>query len=684
MTSFLDSALELAARGFPVFPLQPRSKEPYPGSRGLGDATLDAAQIRDWWTRAPESNVGLRPPPGVLVVDPDPRNGGLASLAKLEAEGRSLPETLTARTGRGDGGIHAYYRVPLELTSWPKECAPGVDLKGPGGYLVAPPSVHPDTGRPYVWHDVRPMADAPEWLVALGRERQASAEVIDEDEGAAQTEDVIERVAAHLEPHYTSGRKHAIAYAFGGWARQRGWNSADAARVVERLPSDKPRARAKDARDGYKANQGWHALREALGESAAVALDAITPNPRREREVGELDALRAMMPVQAPAVAVAPANTSGIVDRLRRVAYAAPPVPSGLGPIDKALRGGLRDEKILVVGGAPGAGKTSLVRQLADSVARVGAAVGWLAADEEPAGIDARRLQALGVPRHLAEKPDGATIALAERELAALPFEVYDSADGWTVDHVFAEMGRRYPDRPRVIVLDSLQTVTTPRSAKLETRARIDDVISTIKMLSRADATRASVIVVSELARGAYRSTTSAESTEDIAAFKESGGIEYGGHTLLVLRAVKDSPDFVEAAMPKNRVGPKVPFTLKMDPETTAFAETFENPREDREKLAVELAIPDVRKALEGHGWPGLSQTAIEKMVPRDNKVTRKALQLMKERGLVVVNHGRGTTVLWALGTLPQPSSGGPMPPPVEPSLAASQEQFAKAIGGET
>ena len=115
MTSFLDSALELAARGFPVFPLQPRSKEPYPGSRGLGDATLDAAQIRDWWTRAPESNVGLRPPPGVLVVDPDPRNGGLASLAKLEAEGRSLPETLTARTGRGDGGIHAYYRVPLEV-----------------------------------------------------------------------------------------------------------------------------------------------------------------------------------------------------------------------------------------------------------------------------------------------------------------------------------------------------------------------------------------------------------------------------------------------------------------------------------------------------------------------------------------------------------------------------------------
>jgi RecA/RadA recombinase len=507
--------------------------------------------------------------------------------------------------------------------------------------------------------------------------------VVDEDEGEQQPDEVIDRVVARLEPHFVRPHKHAIAYAFGGWARQRGWNSADAARVVERLPSDNPRSRVKDARDGYKANQGWHALREALGEQAAVELDAITPNPRREREVGELDVLRAMMPAQAPAPApIAPAASSGLLDRLRRVQNAGPPVPSGLGPIDKALRGGFRAEKILVVGGAPGAGKTSLVRQLADSVARQGAAVGWLAADEEPAGIDARRLQALGVPRHLAEKPDDATIGLAERELAPLPFEIFDSADGWTVDHVFVEMGRRFPDRPRLIVLDSLQTVQTPRSSKLEVRARIDDVIATVKTLSRTPATAASVIIVSELARGAYRSEASAESTADIAAFKESGGIEYGGHTLLVLRSVKDSPDFVEAAMPKNRVGPKVPFTLKMDPETTAFAESFENPRDERDKIAIELAIPDVKKALEGCGWPGLTQTALEKLVPRDSKVTRKALQLMKERGIASMNYGPRNAVLWTLGTLPQPGAGGPMPPPVEPSLAASQDEFAKAIGG--
>jgi len=302
----LEAALELAARGFPVFPLQPRSKEPYKGSRGLGDATLEAAVIRAWWERAPESNVGLRPPPGVLVVDPDPRNGGFASLAALEAAGKSLPETLTVRTGRGDGGIHAYYRVPAELVSWPKEAAPGIDLKGPSGYVLAPPSLHDVSGLPYVWEDLRPMADAPAWLVELGRQRTEHTEVVDEDEGEAQPEAVIAAAVAQLEPLFVAGSKHEIAFALGGWFRQRGWTSADAVRVVEQLPSDNPRARAKDVRDGYRANQGWHALRTAIGDAAAAALDAATPNPKREREAADLDAVRALIP-PAPASAQQPA-----------------------------------------------------------------------------------------------------------------------------------------------------------------------------------------------------------------------------------------------------------------------------------------------------------------------------------------------------------------------------------------
>ena len=295
--SNVQAALELAARGFPVFPLQPRSKEPYKGSRGFLDATTDPSVIREWWRVAPESNVGLRPPATVLVVDVDPRNGGLDRLAALEAAGKSLPNTATVRTG--GGGLHAYYDVPPGL-SWPKEVARGVDLKSATGYLVAPPSVH-ESGQAYAWNDASPIVPAPAWLVALGRERQAPVEVVDEDEGAAQSDEAIARVAAQLEPHFTKGRKHQIAYAFGGWARQRGWNSADAVRVIELLPSSDVKGRRTDVRDGYKANQGWHALRDALGEQEAAALDAATPNPRREREAAGMAAAGALIPPQRPA-----------------------------------------------------------------------------------------------------------------------------------------------------------------------------------------------------------------------------------------------------------------------------------------------------------------------------------------------------------------------------------------------
>lgn len=260
-------------------------------------------------------------------------------------------------------------------------------------------------------------------------------------------------------------------------------------------------------------------------------------------------------------------------ERLRSARKLGPRHPTGLQQLDVMLRGGIQVEKTIVVGGAPGAGKTSVARQIADHWCRHGVAVGWLAIDEEPAGIDARRLQSIGVPRALAEEPDEATIQLAEAELSGLPFHVFDEL---TVEDVFEAMAERYPDQPRAVVLDSLQTVSTRQSTSIESRReRIDDVVATAKRCSRAAQTAAIVLFTSELARGAYRSKQSAEQIEDLAAFKESGGIEYGGHVLLVMRTSKGDASLVEANVPKNRVGSKGEFALRLDFETATF--TAEN-----------------------------------------------------------------------------------------------------------
>lgn len=160
----LDAALDLARAGLPVFGLLPGEKRPrFLG--GFRNATTDLAVITAHWRRHRRDNVGVRPPEGVLVLDIDPRSGGDRSLAQLLKEYGPLPETWTVRTG--SGGKHYWFTVgdiPLRST-----LAKGIDLKsGSNGFVVAPPSVHPNGGH-YLW-EVWPSrrhrhpAVAPEWL----------------------------------------------------------------------------------------------------------------------------------------------------------------------------------------------------------------------------------------------------------------------------------------------------------------------------------------------------------------------------------------------------------------------------------------------------------------------------------------------------------------------------------------
>ncbi len=131
--------------------------------RGVYSATIDPAVLRRWWRTAPWANVGVATGggSGLLVVDVDPRSGGA-----LERLPGPVPTTPTVRTG--GGGWHLYLAWPEGVTRLPQALpgCPGVDLKGPGGYVVAPPSRHL-SGRAYEWlvpPDV-PLAPPPAWLL---------------------------------------------------------------------------------------------------------------------------------------------------------------------------------------------------------------------------------------------------------------------------------------------------------------------------------------------------------------------------------------------------------------------------------------------------------------------------------------------------------------------------------------
>lgn len=146
-------ALYYASMGLAVFPLRPKDKRPATVN-GCKAATTNKEQIADWWDKHPDSNIGIatgRLSGGLVVVDLDIDESkgidGYESLKEWQRENGELPETWQSITGRG--GYHMLYMS----TSGHKNRVglyDGVDIRGEGGYIVAPPSIHPN-GRKYEW-----------------------------------------------------------------------------------------------------------------------------------------------------------------------------------------------------------------------------------------------------------------------------------------------------------------------------------------------------------------------------------------------------------------------------------------------------------------------------------------------------------------------------------------------------
>ena len=155
----LTAALAYARHGIPVLPVHTpdpsggcscdrgvRCDRPgkHPRLRhGLTDATTDPRLIDAWWSRWPEANVGLRTGIAMDVADIDSAEGwhGLTHLL-----GGELPAGPRVRTG--GGGWHLWFR-PMGFGNR-VGLLPGLDWRGEGGYVVAPPSRHV-RGGDYRW-----------------------------------------------------------------------------------------------------------------------------------------------------------------------------------------------------------------------------------------------------------------------------------------------------------------------------------------------------------------------------------------------------------------------------------------------------------------------------------------------------------------------------------------------------
>lgn len=169
-----QAAMDYLARGWSVIPVRERAKRPALPWKLYQSEYVSEKTLHDWFHRCPDCNVAIVTGElsGLVVVDVDPRHGGDKSLEKLEAEHGPLPQTMESVTG--GGGRHLYFAHPGGAVHNRVNIEPGIDLRGDGGCIVAPPSVHP-SGKRYRWVKGRgpgevKIASLPEWLYPANAE----------------------------------------------------------------------------------------------------------------------------------------------------------------------------------------------------------------------------------------------------------------------------------------------------------------------------------------------------------------------------------------------------------------------------------------------------------------------------------------------------------------------------------
>lgn len=272
------------------------------------------------------------------------------------------------------------------------------------------------------------------------------------------------------------------------------------------------------------------------------------------------------VPKRAPMTAA-----SGV--EARRAAGPVVHFPTGLPSLDAFTGGGIVFGSRWFLLGAPDAGKTALLVQLADAFLVGGHAAGLLAVDEDDVDVHMRFMQRRGVTREDNERCESTSLvrmSILAEEMCGL--RIYDST--WTIEEAAADLSAYATARGlrAFFGVDSIQTARcgseefadSPRASVNARVQAIRDVATKYKLAT---------VATSEMNRGAYRNPNAPE-VDDLAAAKESGSIEYSGRVVLALRSVPNEPQLLELRIAKNKHGPKGErFGLRIDRPTQMLTE---------------------------------------------------------------------------------------------------------------
>lgn len=259
--------------------------------------------------------------------------------------------------------------------------------------------------------------------------------------------------------------------------------------------------------------------------------------------------------------------------------------PTGIAALDELTGGGPVYGTRWYVVGAPDAGKTLFLLQLAAVFAGRGVAVGLCAVDEEADDVVTRLAQRAGWARAHCEARDPGVLDEMREALDALPIRLYDET--WTIEAAATDLGAyaRELGTGGFLGVDSIQTVecelerlTRATGRELSLREAVTARVRAVRKVATAH--RLITVCTSEMNRAAYRTKEAAETANDMASSAESRAPEFSARVLLSLRSVPSESDMVDLKVSKNKHGPRDKHVfLRLDRRAQTLTETTYTPQ---------------------------------------------------------------------------------------------------------
>jgi KaiC/GvpD/RAD55 family RecA-like ATPase len=440
-------------RGWAVFPLKPGEKVPLT-KNGFLDASTSAEQIAAWWTDKPNANIGIATGEvsGIVVVDVDGPQGEAA----MTAFG-PMPATPVSLTGKGRHLI--FLRPAAGFKNSAGKLGPKIDTRGDGGYIVAPPSAHPNGGR-YHWakglHPAKiEVAELPVAFVQrLAAPSQAHLRLVTDDVRSAADIPMSE---------VPEGQRNQSLAEYAGRLLAKGISELETLELVRGLnaqkckpplPPDEVEAIVMSIA-GAERRQKTARAREVFGPSDS------------ER--------RGLFPVDAAVFEVLAERNVQPIDA----------VPTMLKPWNDACRGfgggiGLPRGWHITVGGASGTGKSLFALNLASHAMHNGHKVAYLSLEMSADQLLARLL-AIFAHKNIREMEPGRLYAPDQYQNAVTQLldKVNDGAGLWIAERPSSELGSLLAQAQvaidagcRVLIVDYLQLITVSSADGLEQQTR--------------------------------------------------------------------------------------------------------------------------------------------------------------------------------------------------------------------